>query len=143
MRVCFVFIVVVLHLFFVLRCSLSSVTRFRTTIRVGFFVAAHIVQLFLSGSHVFTKAVHLNAIHRFAGAVRGRGGNHLVDRVASNDSSCFPEGGAVMFCAWCPRASFVSSVSVPCVFLSAARGQLEHEAQVRSHLVEVHVCSDE
>ena len=29
--------------------------------------------------------------------------------------------------------------SVPCVFLSAARGQLEHEAQVRSHLVEVHV----
>ena len=37
----------------------------------------------------------------------------------------------------------MSSVSVPCVFLRAARGQLEHEAQVRSHLVEVHVCSDE
>ena len=48
-----------------------------------------------------------------------------------------------MLCAWCPRASFVSSVSVSCVFLSAARGQLEHEAQVRSHVVEVHVCSDE
>ena len=37
----------------------------------------------------------------------------------------------------------MSSVSVPCVFLSAGHGQLEHEAQVRSHLVEVHVCSDE
>ena len=85
----FRFLGVVLHLFFVLRYSLSSVTRFRTTIRVGFFFAAHIVQLFLSRSHVFTKAVHLNTIHRFAGIVRGRGGSHMVDRVASNDHSCF------------------------------------------------------
>ena len=77
--------------FCVLRCSLSSVTRFRTTIRVGFFIAAHIVQLFLSRSHVFTKAVHLNAIHRFAGTVRGRGRGHMVDRVASNDPSCFTQ----------------------------------------------------
>ena len=83
------FLGVVQHLFFVLRYSLSSVTRFRTTIRVGFFIAAHIVQLFLSGSHIFTKAVHLNIIHRFAGTVRGRGGSHMVDRVASNDHSCF------------------------------------------------------
>ena len=49
------FLGVVQHLFFVLRYSLSSVTRFRTTIRVGFFIAAHVVQLFLSGSHVFTQ----------------------------------------------------------------------------------------
>ena len=54
-----------------------------------FFIAAHIVQLFLSGSHVFTHAVYLNTIHRFAGTVRGRGGSHMVDRVASKDSSCF------------------------------------------------------
>ena len=48
-----------------------------------FFIAAHIVQLFLSRSHVFTKAVHLNTIPRFAGTVRGRGGSHMVDRVVA------------------------------------------------------------
>ena len=53
-----------------------------------FLFAAHIVQLFLSRSHVFTKAVHLNTAHRFVGTVRGRGGSHMVDRVASKDSSC-------------------------------------------------------
>ena len=45
--------------------------------------------ILLSRSHVFTNAVHLNTIHRFAGTVRGRGGSHMVDRVASNDHRCF------------------------------------------------------
>ena len=45
--------------------------------------------ILLSRSHVFTNAVHLNTIHRFAGTVRGRGGSHMVDRVASNDSQLF------------------------------------------------------
>ena len=53
-----------------------------------FFIATHIVQLFLSRSHVFTHAVHLNTVHRFVGTFRGRGESHMVDRVASNDSSC-------------------------------------------------------
>ena len=55
-----------------------------------FFCLQHMsFNFFLSGSHVFTKAVHLNTIHRFTGTVRGRGGSHMVDRVASKDSSCF------------------------------------------------------
>ena len=52
------------------------------------FVCSTYRSTFFSRSHVFTKAVHLNTIHRFAGTVRGRGGSHMVDRVASKDSSC-------------------------------------------------------
>ena len=88
----------------------------------SFSFAAHIVQLVFSRSFVLAKAVHLNSKHRYADTVRCRGGSYMVDRVASNDSSCFNEV-AEMLCAWCPRALFVSSVSVLCVFLRDARGQ--------------------
>ena len=89
----------------------------------SFSFAVHIVQLVFSRSHVLTTAVHVNTTHRFADTVRCRGGSHMVDCVASKGSTCFSQGGAVVLCAWCPRASFVSSVSVPCVFLRAAPGQ--------------------